>query len=97
MLVQTSKGLKVLNKLNNVKYKEISLNLALANVREMTNSINFNVERQKLWENIKNDNVIDETFPISIKTKVNGFTRKVLCSTGLYSIVKLIAKKILRK
>lgn len=97
LLIQTPKGLEILNKLDNVKYKEISLNIALAKVREMTNSIKYNVKREKLWENIKNDNVIDETFPISIKTKVNGFTRKVLCSTGLYSIVKLIAKKILRK
>ena len=97
VLVQSEKGQKLLEKLNNARIKEIDIDIATKKVKEMTNSVNYNSKRKDFFENINDDNVFEKYYPINIKTEVNSFVRKALAITGIYSSVKSLAKKILRK
>ena len=97
VLVQSEKGQKLLEKLNNVRLKELDVNVATKKVKEMTNSVNYNSKRKEFFENIDDDNVFEKYYPTNFKTKINSFVRKTLAVTGIYSSVKSFAKKILRK
>lgn len=98
LLVQSEKGLEILNKLENTRLKEIDLKTAVGRVHEMTHSVKSKQGRDEFFKAINsNENAIDKYFPISIKTRLNSFVRKTLSVTGLYSSIKSIAKKILRK
>ncbi len=97
VLVQSEKGEKLLENLDNVRLKELDINIAIKKVKEMTNSVNYNSKRKKFFENINEDNVFEKYYPTNFKTKINSFVRKTLAVTGVYSSVKSFAKKILRK
>lgn len=97
VLVQSEKGEKLLENLDNVRLKELDINIATKKVKEMTNSVNYNNKRKEFFENINDDNVFEKYYPINFKTKTNSFVRKTLAVTGVYSSVKSFAKKILRK
>lgn len=97
ILVQSEKGEKLLENLDNVRLKELDINIATKKVKEMTNSVNYNNKRKKFFENINDDNVFEKYYPTNFKTKINSFVRKTLAITGVYSSVKSFAKKILRK
>ena len=98
ILVQSEKGLNILNKLENIRAKEIDLKIAVGKVHEMTHSVKENKNRKLFFEEINNnEKTLDKYFPINIKTKANSFVRKTLSVTGLYSKVKTVAKKLLKK
>lgn len=97
VLVQSEKGEKLLENLDNVRLKELDINVATNKVKEMTNSVNYNSKRKRFFENINDDNVFEKYYPTNFKTKINSFVRKTLAVTGVYSSVKSFAKKILRK
>lgn len=97
VLVQSEKGEKLLENLDNVRLKELDINIAIKKVKEMTNSVNYNSKRKEFFENINDDNVFEKYYPTNFKTKINSFVRKTLAVTGVYSSVKSFAKKILRK
>lgn len=100
ILIQSSKGLSIMKKLDNIKTKEIDINLAVKNVKEMNNSVTYNNDRTLFFESLNKEGVektINKFFPITIKTRMNSYIRKVLSITGAYTMVKSIAKKILRK
>lgn len=97
VLVQSEKGEKLLENLDDVRLKELDINIATKKVKEMTNSVNYNDKRKKFFENINDDNVFEKYYPTNFKTKINSFVRKTLAVTGVYSSVKSFAKKILRK
>ncbi len=98
LLVQSEKGLEILNKLESTRLKEIDLKTAVGRVHEMTHSVKSKQGRDEFFKAINSDeNAIDKYFPITIKTRLNSFVRKTLSVTGLYSSIKSIAKKILRK
>ena len=97
VLVQSEKGEKLLENLDNVKLKELDINIATKKVKEMTNSVNYNSKRKEFFENINDDNLFEKYYPTNFKTKINSFVRKTLAVTGVYSSVKSFAKKILRK
>lgn len=97
VLVQSEKGEKLLENLDNVRLKELDINIATKKVKEMTNSVNYNSKRKEFFENINDDNVFEKYYPTNFKTKINSFVRKTLAVTGVYSSVKSFAKKILRK
>lgn len=97
VLVQSEKGEKLLENLDNVRLKELDINIAIKKVKEMTNSVNYNSKRKEFFENINEDNVFEKYYPTNFKTKINSFVRKTLAVTGVYSSVKSFAKKILRK
>ena len=64
----------------------------------MTHSVKSKKGRDEFFKAINsNENAIDKYFPINIKTRLNSFVRKALSVTGLYSSIKSIAKKLLRK
>ena len=66
----------------------------------MINSVRYNNKRNAFFDDLsKNENtneIINKYFPITIVTKCNSFIRKILSITGLYTKVKMIAKKIIR-
>lgn len=95
VLVQSEKGEKILSNLTKVKLKEIDLDKATGNVKEMTNSVNYNSKHIQFFKDINDDDMIDKYFPINLKTRLNSAVRKILSITGLYSSIKSIAKKIL--
>lgn len=97
VLVQSEKGEKLLENLDNARLKELDINIATKKVKEMTNSVNYNSKRKEFFENINADNVFEKYYPTNFKTKINSFVRKTLAVTGVYSSVKSFAKKILRK
>ena len=97
ILVQSSKGEEVLRKLKNTKLKEINVDKAIKNVKEMNKSVLYNPKRKDFFKDINNENVMDIYFPINFKTKINSFIRKILSITGMYSTVKTVSKKILKK
>lgn len=97
VLVQSEKGGKLLENLDDVRLKELDINIATKKVKEMTNSVNYNSKRKEFFENINDDNVFEKYYPTNFKTKINSFVRKTLAVTGVYSSVKSFAKKILRK
>ena len=97
VLVQSEKGEKLLENLDNARLKELDINVATKKVKEMTNSVNYNSKRKEFFENINDDNVFEKYYPTNFKTKINSFVRKTLAVTGVYSSVKSFAKKILRK
>ena len=97
VLVQSEKGEKLLENLDNVRLKELDINIAIKKVKEMTSSVNYNSKRKEFFENINDDNLFEKYYPTNFKTKINSFARKTLAVTGVYSSVKSFAKKILRK
>ena len=97
VLVQSEKGEKLLENLDNARLKELDINIATKKVKEMTNSVNYNNKRKNFFENINDDNVFEKYYPANFKTKINSFVRKTLAVTGVYSSVKSFTKKILRK
>ncbi len=97
ILIQTQKGLAVLQELDNVKIKELDVNIAVNNVKEMNNSVKINPKRQEFWNSIDDINLIEKFFPINLTTKLNSLGRKTLSKIGLYTSIKKMTKKILRK
>ena len=97
VLIQSEKGLKLINKLENVKIQELNISTAIHKVREMTNSIAYNGKRKKFFEDVNNEEeevVINKYYPVNLKTRCNSAIRKLLCLTGTYSMVKNLIKKI---
>lgn len=98
ILTQSIKGEKIIKELDGVRIKEINIDVAVNKVKEMTESVRFNSSRNEFFDGISNNkNVIKEYFPENLKTRINGSIRKILSVTGLYTTVKRVAKKILRK
>lgn len=97
LLVQSEKGNNVVNSLENVRLKEIDVTTAINKVREMTKSVNYNSKREEFYNSFDKECFIDDFFPVNMKTILNSFIRKILSLTGLYSIVKSVTKKILKK
>lgn len=97
LLIQSEKGEKIIHELDNVRLKELDIAIATKKVKEMTNSVSYNSKREEFFNDINNEDFIDKYFPINVKTKINSLVRKVLSVTGLYSSVKSLAKKILKK
>ncbi len=97
ILIQSQKGQDIINNLQNVILKEIPVEKAVDKVKEMTHSVKYNNKRHNFFDNINDDNFIEQKFPKNIKTKINSFVRKALSVTGLYSITKSITKKILKR
>ena len=98
VLVQSEKGMNLLNHLEDVRIKEIDSIIATGKVHEMTHSVKPNSKRNEFFNAINTDEgAIDKFFPITIKTRLNSFVRKMLSITGLYSSVKTLAKKILKR
>ena len=97
ILVQSKKGEEILKKLENIKIKELNVDVAVSKVREMTKSVRYNRNRKNFFKDINSENCFENWFPQNLKTKLNGSVRKFLCITGAYSKVKSLAKRILRK
>lgn len=97
ILVQSEKGEKIINELDNVKIKELDVDIAINKVKEMTNSVSYNSKRADFFEDINKEDVIEKYFPIKLKNRAESFVRKFLSITGLYSTVKSLAKKVLGK
>lgn len=97
ILVQSEKGEKILKSIDNAKLQEIPMDIAIGKVKEMTKSISYNTKRKEFYEDFSKEDFIELYFPITIKTRLNSFVRKILSITGLYSSIKTITKKILKK
>ena len=84
---------------NNLKtYLDVADKFLSSDSKDVINYLIVNNESYLSELSTDNDeNAIDKYFPITIKTRLNSFVRKTLSMTGLYSSIKSIAKKILRK
>lgn len=101
VLINTNKGREIFEKIkSNFKCIEVKPEDAVKNVKEMLHSVNVNSNRKKFFEDINSLNeeeFFKKWFPDSIKVKLERFTRVIMAKTGIYSAVKKMAKKILRK
>ena len=73
------------------------MELATFGVKEMKNSVTYNGKREKFFDKINDEDLINYFFPITIKTRLNSIIRKFLSYTGLYTSIKSFLKKMLRK
>lgn len=99
ILIHSQKGVKIFEEMKNqFKYKETEVDKLVKNVKEMSYSVNHNYKRENFFKDINN---IQESeffrtyFPITMRVKCESFIRKFLAKTGMYKVVKLIAKKLL--
>lgn len=101
MLVQTKKGANIFEKIKNkYNYKEIEVEEAIRNVREMKESPVPNNNREKFFTDIhtmQEKEFFKKYFPNTIKVKCEKTIRRILMKTGLNDKVKNTIKKIIRK
>ena len=101
MLVQTKKGANIFEKIKNkYNYKEIEVEEAIRNVREMKESPVTNNNREKFFTDIhtmQEKEFFKKYFPNTIKVKCEKTIRRILMKTGLNDKVKNTIKKIIRK
>lgn len=96
ILVHSEKGNNLVHELDHCTLKEISLSKAISNVKEMTHSVKLNSKRSEFFYDLnqKDIDVFDKYFPISFKTRISSFSRKLLCKLGLYNFIKYSIRKI---
>lgn len=101
MIIQTEKGRKIFNNIkSNYDYKEINVDDAVKNVREMKESPEENPKRENFFRDINSMEEIDffeKYFPNNLKTKTEKLVRKILIKTKLNDIVKNTIKKVIKK
>lgn len=101
MLIQTKKGANIFEKIKNkYNYKEIEVEEAIRNVREMKESPVPNNNREKFFTDIhtmQEKEFFKKYFPNTIKVKCEKTIRRILMKTGLNDKVKNTIKKIIRK
>ncbi len=97
MLIHTDKGKRIFENIkDNFKYKNIDVEVAIKNVKEMVFSPEFNVKRKEFfkdYENIPMDELINKYFPNTFKVKLKKNARLFLNYIGLDKILKHVLKK----
>ena len=101
LLIQSELGEKIFE---NIKekfyYKELEVEEAVKNVRELKESPIPNDNREKFFYDINclnADVFFEKYFPDSIKVKIERTGRKILIKTGIYDQLKNSIKKIIKK
>lgn len=101
MIIQTAKGEKIFEQIKGkFNFKEIDINEAVKNVKELKESPKPNEKREKFFEDINNideKEFFDKYFPITIKVRSEKLVRRILIRTGLNDKVKNTVKKIIKK
>ena len=101
MIIQTEYGEKIFNIVKEkYNYKEIGLESAIKNVRELKESPKPNERRKEFFYDInkmKESEFFDKYFPNTIKVKSERAVRRFLAKTGLNDKIKNIVKKIIKK
>ena len=101
MIIQTAKGEKIFEQIKGkFNFKEIDINEAVKNVKELKESPKPNEKREKFFEDISNideKEFFDKYFPITIKVRSEKLVRRILIRTGLNDKVKNTVKKIIKK
>jgi len=100
ILAHTERAVDILRQLSEVRLLEIDADKAVAGVREMTKSVNMNQRRKELFKELTPVNGggnLYTLYPITLKTKVEKCVRIVLAKTGIYSMLKRIAKTFVKE
>lgn len=101
MLIQTKKGEQIFDNIKEkYNYKEIEVEKAIKNVRELKESPKPNERRAEFFKDINNVNekeFFNKYFPNTIKVKSERILRKFLAKTGLNDKVKNTIKNIMKK
>lgn len=101
MIIQTEKGYKIFNEIKErYIYKEIKVEDAVKNVRELKESPKPNEKRQEFFEDINKmgeKEFFNKYFPNTIKVKSERVVRRFLARTGLNDKIKNTIKKIIKK
>ena len=101
MIVQNKKATNIFNEIkNNYEYEELPIEVATKNVREIKYSPVPNVNREKFFKDINKldaKDFFEKHFPDSMKVKAERITRRLLVNTKIYSGIKKLARKILKK
>lgn len=101
MIIQTEYGEKIFNIIKEkYNYKEVGLESAIKNVRELKESPKPNERRKEFFYDInkmKESEFFDKYFPNTIKVKSERAVRRFLAKTVLNDKIKNIVKKIIKK
>lgn len=103
VLVQSQKGKEIFSECRKtLKYVEFEPDKMtnVSRVKEMYCSVNMNSKREDFFNDAQSLSIEELTkkyFPDSLKIKIERFARIATFKLGIYSKVKKIAKKILRK
>jgi coenzyme F420-reducing hydrogenase beta subunit len=101
MLVQSPKGDKVFDLFKDeVMYYSIDVDKAVNGVKEMFHSVTLNPQRQQFivdMQKMDDKMLLDKYFPETFGVKLERFFRHASYHLGIYSQMKRIVKRILRK
>lgn len=101
VLTHTEKGKQAINQIEPFcNVLEIPVEKAIENVKEMVKSVSINPLRDKFFEDLTSlpvDSLFDKYFPCTKKVKAERFVRKISAKFGIYSKVKTIANKVMRR
>lgn len=101
MIIQTARGEKIFNSIKGkYNYKEIEVENAIKNVRELKESPKPNERRKVFFDDInkmEEKEFFDRYFPNTIKVKSERAVRRFLAKTGLNDKIKNTIKKIIKK
>lgn len=101
VIIQTKKGQEVFEAVkSNYNYKEVKVEDAVKNVREMVTSPTPNPNRNQFFidlNNMSEEDFFRKYFPNNLKVKGEKLIRKFLIKTRLNDTVKNTIKKIIKK
>lgn len=100
ILAHTEKGATISSKLENCTVVEISPEVAVEGVKELTHSVELNPNRKEFFEDflrMETKEVFEKWFPDTIKVRIERVGRYACERMGIYRIVKRIARKMLGK
>ena len=101
VLVNNEKALKILEILSNVhRIKEIEIKKLVNNFYQMFNSIKYNSNRDRFFNDLNNKEckkILDIYFPNRLKNKAEKYARVFFIKIGIYSQILKLGKKIRRR
>lgn len=101
VLINTVNGIDLFNKISILhNTKEVEIKKLVNNFHQMFNSIKFNSNRDKFFDDLNNkdiNEVLNKYFPNKIKNRLEKNGRLILIKTGCYSKIIKLGKKIRKR
>ncbi len=101
VLLNTQKAIEFFDKIKvNHKYKEIEVDKLIKNFHQMFNSVKYNSKRKDFMEDlVKSDfeKTMNKYFPITMRSKIEKYSRIILIKLGIYKPLLKLGKKIRKR
>ncbi len=101
MLIHSEKGRRIFEEIRQrCRVLEADPDRLVGNFREMFHSVDHNPRREEFFEDLacmEAQSLFDKYFPMTARVKLERTVRRVCYRTGLYSLGKRAARKILKR